>query len=140
MQKLDKGRISEVIYFHDILEIGSCIIDAPFVLFCLQERPRKRARTNGSNFNGASGEKCKNGGRSNTGSDSGQQGSSSASSGSSSRLGGSSSAAGGNGGAIIESMHHHGKGVYSGTFSGMSCSGATLKCHCVVHLNNHSYI
>jgi hypothetical protein len=22
-------------------------------------------------------------------------------------------------GAIIESMHHHGKGVYSGTFSGM---------------------
>ena len=23
------------------------------------------------------------------------------------------------GGAIIESMHHHGKGVYSGTFSGI---------------------
>ena len=29
-----------------------------------------------------------------------------------------SSDAGSNGGAIIESMHHHGKGVYSGTFSG----------------------
>lgn len=29
-------------------------------------------------------------------------------------------------GAIIESMHHHGKGVYSGTFSGMvvSCVAA----------------
>jgi hypothetical protein len=25
-------------------------------------------------------------------------------------------------GAIIESMHHHGKGVYSGTFSGMVVS------------------
>ena len=28
----------------------------------------------------------------------------------------------GSGGAIIESMHHHGKGVYSGTFSGKCCS------------------
>jgi hypothetical protein len=26
-------------------------------------------------------------------------------------------------GAIIESMHHHGKGVYSGTFSGMVATG-----------------
>jgi hypothetical protein len=26
-------------------------------------------------------------------------------------------------GAIIESMHHHGKGVYSGTFSGMMSTG-----------------
>jgi hypothetical protein len=26
-------------------------------------------------------------------------------------------------GAIIESMHHHGKGVYSGTFSGTVATG-----------------
>jgi hypothetical protein len=31
---------------------------------------------------------------------------------------GASSGNGASGGAIIESMHHHGKGVYSGTFSG----------------------
>ena len=88
------------------------------LLSCTQERPRKRARTNGSNLNGGSGEKSNNGGRNSGGrSENGQQGPSPASSGSSSRLGGNSSA--GSGGAIIESMHHHGKGVYSGTFSGM---------------------
>ena len=31
-------------------------------------------------------------------------------------------------GAIIESMHHHGKGVYSGTFSGESYHGRPCIC------------
>ena len=113
--------MGEVIYFHDILQIGSCIIDAPFVLFCLsciQERPRKRARTNGSNLNGGNGERSSNGNRnSGSRSDNERQGSSSTtSSAGSSKSGGKNSAGGG---AIIESMHHHGKGVYSGTFSGL---------------------
>ena len=107
-----------MIYFHDILQIGSCIIDAPFVLFCLsciQERPRKRARTNGSNLNGASGERSSNGNKSNgSKADNERQGSSTSSGNGSSKTGGK----GAGGGAIIESMHHHGKGVYSGTFSG----------------------
>ena len=34
---------------------------------------------------------------------------------------------GSNGGAIIESMHHHGKGVYSGTFSGEFCPAPKLE-------------
>ena len=110
-----------MIYFHDILQIGSCIIDAPFI-FCsafyvIQERPRKRARTNGSNLNGGSGERSSNGNRtSGTKAENERQGSSSSPGSSSTKTGGKGA---GGGGAIIESMHHHGKGVYSGTFSGI---------------------
>ena len=90
-----------------------------YFLFCLsriQERPRKRARTNGSNLNGASGERSSNGNKSNgSKADNERQGSSTSSGNGSSKTGGK----GAGGGAIIESMHHHGKGVYSGTFSGM---------------------
>ena len=69
-------------------------------------------------MNGGSGERSGNVGKNIGGkSDNGRHGSASlGSAGGSSKIGGKGS---GGGGAIIESMHHHGKGVYSGTFSGM---------------------
>ena len=62
----------------------------------LQERPRKRPRHSGGGGGGGSGA----GGAAGTSGTAGGEGGK------------------GGGGAIIESMHHHGKGVYSGTFSG----------------------
>ena len=90
-------------------------------MYVFKERPRKRARTtNGSNTSAGNGERPNNNSSRNNASrsDNERQGTSS----SSASTGGSTKATGkgsGNGGAIIESMHHHGKGVYSGTFSGM---------------------